>query len=258
MNEDEKSLSDHADDLENNRTDDSMTFVELTVGLIPGAGPILSTLIKNAIPNQRVDRVIKYLRELSSRLEYVEKAIDPDNKYFLDLFEDGITQAFRVLSDARNKYIAEIVSKSVDVGEINYESQKKLLTILGELTDRDIDILILIDRYGSDRACSEFTPKAVSIARYRDFTEEEKYNYDLEKNIWLANIGALERFNLVSSNRELEDLDRTGEYIDEVTGLPEILNYSVSNLGELLIKTIGVELSMEIMMRNPETPRVLG
>ena len=57
---------------------------------------------------------------------------------FIDLFEDGVFQSIKALSNERHEYIASILKNSLSQEEINYLQQKKLLNILSQLNDAEI------------------------------------------------------------------------------------------------------------------------
>ena len=52
------------EELENNKTDLIISFSKSIVGVVPIAGPLLSELVGQVIPNQRIDRLTKYIKIL--------------------------------------------------------------------------------------------------------------------------------------------------------------------------------------------------
>ena len=91
----------------------------------------------NVIPNQRVDRIVKFAEALQNRIaaleeEFVKSQITNEN--FTDLIEEGIRQAARSLSDERREYISSIIANSLTSKDIEFVESKHLMRILGEIT----------------------------------------------------------------------------------------------------------------------------
>ena len=70
-------------DLNENVNDDLAIVVKALSSFIPVVGGVVGELIGKVIPDQRIDRITKYLVLLSDRLVAVENQLNP---YFLDLF----------------------------------------------------------------------------------------------------------------------------------------------------------------------------
>ncbi len=128
-------------ELKENELDRGVALTKGIAGAIPFAGPIISEIISTIIPNQRIDRIAKFLEFLDQKISRIEQETLKKDKYFVDLFEDCLIQATRALSEKRNRYIAIFLSKSKNLDEATYSAKKKLLHILEELTDQDIDLL---------------------------------------------------------------------------------------------------------------------
>ena len=56
-------------DLDTNSTDIIVSGVSAAVGLIPIAGGFVSEIVQNVIQNQREDRIVKFISDLSDELE---------------------------------------------------------------------------------------------------------------------------------------------------------------------------------------------
>jgi len=229
-------------DLENNAVDVRASLYKGIAGAIPFAGPSLSEIISTIIPNQRIDRIASFLKYLNERLNTLEQDSLKNNKYFIDLFEDGLIQATRALSDQRNKYLAVFLSKSKNINESNHTSKKKLFHILQELTDQDVEILKDIRDEGHWRTKNKHIAPSISIGDYKKLTTEEEYEHDLNSSLWNSHINTLERFNLIIAEREMLNIEygieNINEHLDDKTGLPKINGYSYSILGKSLLNSI--------------------
>jgi len=91
-----------------------------------------SELIGILIPNQRIDRLTKYIKELENKLkEFLKK------EECIDIFEESFIQASRTLSDERRSPIASIVKNGLDEIAIEYSTSKYMLKLLQELNDQE-------------------------------------------------------------------------------------------------------------------------
>lgn len=228
----------HLVELQNQRVDTVVSIAKGMVGVIPSLGGLFSEIITLTIPNQRLDRITQFLVELDKRLETIERNQLKENKYALDLFEDGILQASRAMTEERNKYIAVFLKKTINVNQDSYGTKKKLFYILEELTDRDIDILREISLHSYHRAAREHYPHLMSNGAYRELTEQEQYEHDSQEVSWGMHIATLERLGLLHAKREKPDLDGTSHHIDTDSGMPRITDYNVSKLGKVFLFSI--------------------
>lgn len=207
-------------------------------GAIPFAGPMLAEIVGSIIPNQRLDRVSNFLEELDRRLTKVEASALKQNSLAIDLFEDAVVAASRALTEIRNNYIVSFVKTSVLADSENYDIKKKLLFILRELTDKDIEILRSIQIRGYQVTQSENYPGHFTEGAFRKLTEKEKMDYHAKQEVWPLHILTLERSGLLKAHREEQDVDNTNRHIDIETGLPKIRFYETSKLGDVFLSAI--------------------
>ena len=86
----------------------------------------------------------RFLAILDSKIErldqdYVRRRfVEPE---YMDLFEDGLHQVVRSLTDERREHIASILKNSLTNDQLKHIEKKRLLGILGELNDLEILIL---------------------------------------------------------------------------------------------------------------------
>ena len=99
-----------AEQAEQQSVDYLLTAVRSAVGPIPVVGPLISELAGVVVPNQRIDRISKFVVELEQRvrnLEFRHEIVNQlKDEHFTDLLEEGIRQAARSLTDDRRRYIA--------------------------------------------------------------------------------------------------------------------------------------------------------
>ncbi|MDY0039483.1 MAG: hypothetical protein RBS57_04170 [Desulforhabdus sp.] len=113
------------------------------VGACPIIGPLAAEAIGALIPNQRLDRVVEFLRyldvevhRLDTRLEKFEKNVRGAEG--LDILEEGLTQAVHSITSERKEHLARLVGRSLSAEEIKYEEARKLLNLYRDLTDPEI------------------------------------------------------------------------------------------------------------------------
>ncbi|MBI5903500.1 MAG: hypothetical protein HZB84_08480 [Deltaproteobacteria bacterium] len=115
--------------------------LKASLGAIPYAGSLLAELAGTIIPNQRINRIIRFAEILDKRLEKIEKEFirsQFQNENFTDLLEEGLRQSARSLTDERREYIASIISNSLSSKDIEYLESKHLLRILDQINDIEV------------------------------------------------------------------------------------------------------------------------
>lgn len=135
-----------------------------TLGAIPVVGSILGEVIGLLIPNQRIERVEAYLAILAERL----RALDADalrkrleDPQTIDLFEEGVVQSLRAISDERKAYIAAIVANGISGQDKDRIEAKRLLKLLAEIDDDQLVILTsYLHRHHGDAA---FRPRHKAV-----------------------------------------------------------------------------------------------
>ncbi len=206
----------------------------------------MAEVISIMIPNQRLDRVVDFLRQLETRISIIEQDVLKKNKYFVDLLEDAIAQSSRSMSSERNKYIAVFLEKNREISESSHSMKKKLLHALEELTDEDVKILISISEGDYYLAERDYSSRRKSIREVADMTVEEKYVYEMSLATWMAHINSMERLDILKAVREIPHTleQSTGvDHIDDETGLPKVKRYIVSDFGKLLVSSISERVS---------------
>lgn len=127
--------------LQNAGSDYIALAAKSALGAVPIAGPLLAEIAGNVIPNQRIDRIVRFAEQLQYRLEQLEESAvraHLTNENFTDLVEESLRQATRALSEERRNYLSSIVANSIKSEDIEFFESKHLLRILGELNDIEI------------------------------------------------------------------------------------------------------------------------
>ena len=227
--------------IQTGKTDLLVSTAKSIVGVAPFIGPLLSELVGTLIPNQRIDRLTKFVEELDKRLSGIEKEFleeEIKNEECSDLFEEGFRQASRALSDERRRYIASIIANSLTDEKIAYAESKHLMYLLQELND--IEIIWLRFYY------------VPTLEGDKEFREEHKNilepipayigadQHILDKSALQKSYKEhLERLGLIQPHYNI-DRDTGMPEFDKFTGRPKASYYDVSPLGKLLLKNIGL------------------
>lgn len=110
-------------------------------GAVPFAGATIQTVLTEAIPNVRAERVEAYIRQLQDQIDELKLKLALEKPEGLDLFEEGLWQSARAISDERKKYVAELVSKGLQQTDFEQQETRHFMRILEQLDDRQIVLL---------------------------------------------------------------------------------------------------------------------
>lgn len=132
------------DELNKNTTDMIVPISRATLNLIPWAGPIIAEIVTEIIPNQRIERIVDYIKQLKERISSIEEDVlrqRMTNPEFIALFEDGAIQSAKALTSERREKIAAILANSLSEERLDFLQAKVLLNLLGELNEAELIIL---------------------------------------------------------------------------------------------------------------------
>lgn len=216
--------------------DKSSDYIALAVnsalGAVPLAGPLLAEIAGNVIPNQRIDRIVKYAEQLQYRLGQLEESAvraHLTNENFTDLVEESLRQAARALTEERREYLASMVANSIKSEDIEFFESKHLLRILGELNDIEIIWLrfFLNPVLNDDTEFREKNAHIIDpvIATLGTTQPAEKSTLQNSYKEHLASIGLLEKKVEI-------DTQRTGSKL-------KTRGYNITSLGRLLLRELG-------------------
>lgn len=133
--------------LEVNSRDQLVSVTKAVAGAFPFVGALVAETLDAVVPNLRFDRVVCFLKTLEDRVTCLDNKMLSFEKNLgteqgLDIFEEGMIQASRSVSEERKDRLARLVAKSLTADEVKYEESKKLLNIYRDLTDPEIVWLI--------------------------------------------------------------------------------------------------------------------
>lgn len=225
---------DNSRQLGSNYADYLAMLAKSAANLVPYLGPFLAEVLGFTIPNQQMNRLVKFACELNTRIAAVEESIARahlNDEKFIDLLEEGMRQAARSLSDERRAYIASLIANGMGSADLEFAESKHLLRMLGELSDVEV-IWLASYRYqtaGKGEAFFERHRVVLSpVAPYAGGPESDLDKHALQDSYseHLANLGLLER------RYEIE----TSHFGTKI----KVRSYELSWLGRLLLREIGL------------------
>jgi hypothetical protein len=218
--------------------DRTAAVVRSVISNIPFLGQPLSEIVTELIPNQRIERVEKYLLLLGKELEALKVSPDvakaPQN---IDLIEDGAYQAVRSLSDDRKQYLARAVAVGIVEDEAEKIKAKRILALISELDDGD---LLLLDSFNTDSQPESYRKRYM---RYQKLAPERPVigspaNVVERWSIHEASLARLERLSLLNNQIHV-NMETKLPRFDQFSGKPE--GYlSITALGRLVLSRIGL------------------
>lgn len=218
--------------LGNTSTDIVVSLTKGTTGMIPFVGSLVAEIVGNVIPNQRVDRIVRFVELLESRLDNVEQDVARQrmaSPEAVDLLEDAFSQAARATTGERLEYISNVVANGFSADELKQAEVKRMLWLLGQLND--VEIIILRSSLCSTR---------------------EEYEADAEFQIKHEEVLAADATHLGSSEEEFEAAAVKRSYRSHLHDLGLIRHrYKKPKRGELpefddstgMMKTSGLDVT---------------
>lgn len=127
-----------------NSKDIGLAVAKGTLGVIPYIGPFAAEILTVSIPNQRLDRVTKFLTDVEARVAKLENeklgtiARTPE---FIDLYEDGCRAATVSKTNERIEILAKLTADSVTIEGRSILEQSRYMRVLNQLDDQEILLL---------------------------------------------------------------------------------------------------------------------
>ncbi len=228
--------------LDNRAVDYVLNAAKAAVGPIPIVGPLVSELVGVVIPNQRLDRIAKFLVELDRRIRSLEAPAtileQLSDETFTDLLEEGLRQSARSLSDERRQYIASLICNSLSSRNIAYIESRHLLRVLDQLNDIEI-IWLRYYREPTVGGDDNFREAHAEILRPADAAFGAPQG-DLDRmTLQKSYTQHLAQLNLLMPTYET-DIETKQPEFDDWSGRQKVQGYDITNLGSLLLREIGL------------------
>lgn len=227
--------------IDSNRIDIIVAGLKSIAGPIPIVGSLVSEAIGSLIPNQRMDRIARYVSILEQKIASLEKdqiVSRFSNPGFIDLFEDSLLQAIRALTNERLQHIAVIVRNGISDEQQEYERHKLFLRLLGELNDIEVIILqsYLYDTLGGE---NEFHRKHNGVLRAGSAhlgSSQEEWDISTVHKGYKQHLVQLDLLSPKFKKPKKNELPT----FDESTGMIESSGYKLTSLGRLLLRNLDI------------------
>ena len=229
------------DILKSQLPDYSAAIGRAVANLIPLVGPGLAEIIGLTIPNQRVDRIVKFAEDLNQRLIRLEEGLfelHSHDEEFTGLVEEAFRQAADSLSDDRRAYIASIIVNGLTAESISFAESRYLLRLLEEVNDIEV-VWLRFYREVQTNEASDFRQKhkniltevTASINSPMDIVNKQALQESYKEH--LSQLGLLEPHYKTNLQTKLPEFN-------SFSGAMEVSSYDLTRLGSLLLDEIGL------------------
>ena len=220
--------------------------LKVVLSSLPVGGPLISEIVNEIIPGDRIDRIADFCTMLDERINGIESKLligvlnDPE---FVDLVEEALRQAARAISKERRTYLVEMVATSLSKEKLEHLQIKHLMRILEELSDIEILWLKWYDLCLKRENTRPFEDLHKSALDFRlptmGSTEAEKDHHAIKQSYILH----LERCGLVEDQARQPIAKEDNVLSDKLTRARKALpsgGKKISQLGMLMLRSIGI------------------
>ena len=233
-------MSDNNIDLNSNFLDKRVASYTAIANMVPYLGPCLSAIISEIIPNQRVDRIVRYVELLNQKIEKIDQELIKNishDENGIDLVEEGFVQASRAISNERREYIANLVVNGISDEKKKYSDIKYMLKLLSELNDPEIIWLrsYLHSPINGDEDFREKHKNILTVEPSNIGTDEATNEKNSIQNSYSEH---LERLGLISSHKTIDIRTKQPKY--DRYGNQEVSYRYTTILGKYLLKLLNL------------------
>ncbi len=227
--------------LDTSATDLAVSTAKGFLGLVPFVGGLLTELIGVTVPNQRMDRIADYLKELDKRIanfDCEQKERFAGGPAYIDLVEEGALRAIRATTAERRAQIAAIVAKGLSSNDRQAIEAKRLLDIFSALDQDDVVMLKFYDVRHGDRY-EAFADKYAYLLEALHATVVSEPEIRTRAALRAAITSKLVRYDLIRETL----MSRTG-------GVIGIADQMIEPSGDFLITELGRMILQEAGLRD--------
>ena len=200
---------------------------------VPIAGGVLAEIVNEIIPNQRIDRIESYLKNLAIEIDALkmddvsDRMLRPSN---IALIEQGAYQAARAISEERRKRIAACVARGISNSDKEAAGFERVLWLIGEMDDHELALL-----------AAYFTGNSKSWARLgsQHATINAKQSDRDRALLHKAALIKLEKLGVFDFRYDYKP-GTTDPVFEKSSGKPRGF-YEISAIGRLVVKMAGLD-----------------
>lgn len=227
--------------LNDNNLDKAVALAKGVLGAAPVVGSIMAEVVGAIIPNQRIDRIVKFVEILDQRLYGISQDIiklKVQDEYFVDLLEEGMILASCAITNKRKEHIANIIKNSITNDELSHLEEKRLLIILSELSDAEIIILQSYALFGEEQR--KYYEQHSDILQ-APIIHSGSSQVEIDRSaIYKTFKQSLVAHNLLTPKFKKPKRNELPEF-DEKTGMMKTNGYNVTSLGRLLLSYLDLK-----------------
>jgi len=226
--------------LETQATDALAAASRMVLGAVPVIGSALAEMATTIIPRQRMERVIDFAQKLYEKTKKLEAsfiAAQLSDENFLDILEEGMSQAAKSVAEKRREYIASVIDNGLSEDQVEFMETRRMLKLLSELNDNEIVLLryYLVPTQGGDE---EFREKHNNIIRVEQAVINSPQHVIDKQALHDSYIENLCTLGLLEKEHKV---DITGKVVyGHSTKQPEVSMIKISNLGRFFLRQIGL------------------
>lgn len=203
----------------------AVSTVSSGLQVAPLYSSLLTEVITGFIPNQRIDRIARFIAKLDVNLseldeEFVKRRLADIG--VIDLMEDGIYQAVRAVTDERLNYIALVVKNGIKEEDIDILISKTILDLVNQLNNVEIVILqsysYALKDHLKQKAFRNDYPEIFNNRSHKGRSSENQLQYNPIVNHYYSHLLSL---------RLITETD---------------LDMRLTKLGALLLKTLDIQV----------------
>lgn len=163
--------------IKSNSTDIIASMLKGLIGIIPYGGSAVSELTSWIIPNQRIDRICDFIKQLSMQVAKLEDSQNlwieklKADKSNLLLFELASNYSIETNSNKLHHCYAYFVFNAVENKKLEDSRNEKMLRTLSELTEEEVILLINFSQLKVLGCSSEFNEKYDEIIMPKSRTD---------------------------------------------------------------------------------------
>lgn len=237
-------MTDQLPSLNVNTSDYVTSLAKGVFGAIPFAGPIAAEIIGHVIPNQRADRLVRFVELLEERVKHLEqdtfreRCLQPDA---VDLIEDALFQAARAKSEDRLEHLANVVANGLADEDLKQAEASKMLWLLDELNDVEVILLRarLVQTREDVQRDAEFREKHAAIIAPRGTHMGSSWDEIEEEAIHTSYKQHLVELGLLRPNFKRPKKNEFPEF-DPKTGMMKANGHDITLLGKMLLRYLNL------------------
>jgi len=178
----------------------------LSSALVPLVGTAIGELLSYFIPNQRLDRVCKYLGILNEKISELSEEIKR-NKEKINLIDTGMRFSSNATFDQKCQWLANIVIQGLE-NKLEIPIADNIINIVSELNYEQIIILYYYTAYYRLNWVEKrkFTSKFPDLFDFSSLVSKDRQKYDTLKIKEKYNITTLLKLGLLENSIDIKNL----------------------------------------------------